>query len=289
LKEILSLAGIDWRFAGRATALQSLGRFVFLCLMAFAFLALHLSGGIGRFLSSQYAVTAILRGSASPEEGEGLARKIAGLPPVRSAEYRDSAAAWKEFLLAYPGIDSIPGAGGNPLPGYIEIRIRHDRLVPSGVEAVLSALKPVELVEKVLAGEESLPGIFRANRVFAAAAWGAFAALVVLFFVVCRLQEQLRSLALKGEIGFLLERGVPERRVAAIWGVVLAGVAAGAAAAAMHFLLRRHPILEGVIAPPETLLAGHTAAAAGIFILCAAVLFAAASLLGWAAARSSRN
>jgi len=98
LKELVSLAGIDWRFAGRAIAFQSLGRFVFLCLMAFAFLAVHLSGGIGRFLSSQYAVTAILRGAASPEEAVGLARKIAALPPVRSAEYRDSSAAWEEFL-----------------------------------------------------------------------------------------------------------------------------------------------------------------------------------------------
>lgn len=295
MKELVSLAGIDWRFAGRAIALQSLGRFVFLCLMAFAFLAIHLSGGVGRFLSSQYAVTAILRGAASPEEAVGLAGKIAALPPVRSAEYRDSAAAWEEFLLAYPGVESIPGAGGNPLPGYIEIRIRHDRFDPSDVAMVLSALKPVELVDKVLAGEESLPRLFRVHRVFSASAWGGFAALVVLFFVVCRLQEQLRSLALKGEIGFLLERGVSERRVAAsraagaaIWGIVLAGVAAAAAAAAMHFLLRRYPSLQGVIAPPDHLLSSSSAGAAGAFVLCAAILLAAASLLGWAAARSSR-
>lgn len=295
MKEFVSMAWIDWRFAGRITALQSLVRFVFLCLMAFAFLALQLSGGIARFLSSQYVVTAMLRESASPEAAEGLARKIEGLPAVRSAEYRDPASAWKEFLLAYPGIESIPGAGRNPVPGYIEIRIRPERFSAPDVETVLTALEPVDLVEKVLAGEDSLPRLFRIRQAFAAAAWGMFAAFAVLLFAVCRLQEQLRSLALKGDIGFLLERGIAERRMtasraagAAAWGIVLGAVATAAAAAALHFLLRRYPSLESGIGAPEQLFSAPIASAAGVFLLCAALLFAVASLLGWLAARSAR-
>jgi len=112
-----SLIWIDWRLAGRSTLLDLLFRFVLVSAAAFAFLVLVLSGGAGRFLASQYAITAVLRTPVSPGEGEGLAAKIAGLPPVRTAVYRDPEEAWREFLLAYPGIDSLRSAGGNPLPG----------------------------------------------------------------------------------------------------------------------------------------------------------------------------
>lgn len=294
MKESLSLVWIDWRLAGRTAAVQSLGRFVVLFPLAFAFLALFLSGGIARFLSSQYTVTAMLRQSASPEEAIGLTKKIAALPAVRSAEYRDSASSWKEFLLAYPGVESIPGAADNPLPGYIEIRMRHDRFTPSGVEAVLSALKPVELVDKALAGEDSLPRLFKIKRALNALSFGGLGLLVALFFVVCRLQDRLRSVSMSGDIGFLLQHGVSERRMeasraagAAAAGLVLAAVAAASAAAALHFLLGRYPFLEGVIGTQEELLSLPAAAAAGLFVLLAALMFAAASLLGWAPVRPS--
>jgi cell division protein FtsX len=292
LKEGLSLVWIDWRLAGGTCAVQSLGRFAVLLPLAFAFLALFLSGGAARFLSSQYAVTAMLRQSASPEEAIGLTKKVAALPPVRSAEYRDSASAWKEFLEAYPGVESIPGAADNPLPGYIEIRIRHDRFTPSGVETVLTALKPVELVDKLLAGEESLPRIFRVKRALNALSFACLGLLAALFFAVCRLQDRLRSASMSGDIGFLLQHGVSERRLeasraagAAASGFVLAAVAAASAAAALHFLLGRYPFLEGVIGTQEELLSIPAAAAAFLFVLLAALMFAAASLLGWAPAR----
>ncbi len=292
MKESLSLAWVDWRLAGRTAAVQSLGRFVVLLPLAFAFLALFLSGGIARYLSSQYAVTAMLRQSASPEEAIGLAKKIAALPSVRSADYRDSASSWKEFLLAYPGVESIPGAADNPLPGYIEIRMRHDRFTPPGVEAVLSALKPVELVDKVLAGEESLPRLFKVKRALNVLSLGGFGLLVALFFVTCRLQDRLRGISMSGDIGFLLQHGVPERRMAAsraagaaAAGFVLAAVATASAAAALHFLLGRYPFLEGVIGTQEELLSLPVGAAAGLFVLMSALLFAAASLLGWAPVR----
>ena len=292
MKENLSLAWVDWRLAGRTAAVQSLGRFVFLLPLAFAFLALFLSGGIARFLSSQYAVTAMLRESASREEAVVLTKKIAALPPVRSAEYRDSASSWKEFLLAYPGVESIPGAADNPLPGYIEIRIRHDRFDASGVETVLSALKPVELVDKVLAGEESLPRLFKVNRALHALSLGGFAVLVALFFVVCRLQDRLRCISMAGDFGFLLQRGIPERRMAAsraagaaVMGIALAIVALVSAAAALHFLLGRYPSLTGVIGPQAELFSPASAAAAGLFVLLVALLFAASSLLGWTSVR----
>ena len=296
MKANLSLVWIDWRLAGKTAAVQSLGRFAFLFPLAFAFLAVLLSGGIARFLSSQYAVTAMLRESASQEEAIGLTKKIAALPAVRSAEFKDSTVSWKEFLMAYPGVESIPGAADNPLPGYIEIRIRHDRFTASGVETVISALKPVELVDKVLAGEESLPRLFQVNRALHALSLGGLAALVALFFVICRLQERLRCIAMTGDFGFLLERGVPVRRIAAsraagaaISGIVLAAVALVSAAAALHFLLGRYPSLAVAIGPQEELFSPESAAAGGAFVLLIALLFAVSSLLGWPSARSAGN
>ncbi len=290
MKETRSLAWIDWRFAGRTAAVQSLGRFVFLFLLAFVLLAFLLSAGIGRFLSSQYAVTAMLRDSASPEEAAGLAKKIAALPPVLSAEYRDSASSWKEFLLAYPGVESIPGAADNPLPGYIEIRLRHDRFTSADMEMVVSALKPLGQVEKVLAGEEFMPRLFKVHRALSALFQAGFAALAALFFAVCRLQDRLRCAVMAGDLAFLLDRGITARRAAvsraagaAAMGVLLSAAAVGSAAAALHLLIGRHPSLAIVIGPADELLDARFATAAGAFVLAAALLFAASSLLGWSA------
>ncbi len=296
MKEKVSLVWIDWRLGGRSIAWQSLGRFALLGLLAFAFLALHLSGGATRFLSSRYAITAVLRDSVSPEDAEGLARKVAELPAVRSASYRDPAAAWKEFLLAFPGVESLPDAGGNPLPGYVEIRIRHDRFTASGVGSVTSALRAVPSIDQVLAGEDSLSRFLRVARYSAALAWGVFALFLILFFVICRLQERLRASALAGDFGFLLERGMSSLRLAAsraagaaITGFLLAAAAVVAAAAVLHFLLRRYPFLGNVVGAAEDLSAPSTAAAAAVFILCVALLAAASSLFSWMAARPSRK
>jgi hypothetical protein len=295
LRERVSLVWIDWRLGGRSIAWQSLGRFVLLCLLSFAFLVLHLSGGASRFLSSQYVITAVLRESVSPEDAEGLARKIAGLPAVRSAAYRDPAAAWKEFLLAFPGVESLPNAGGNPLPGYIEVRIRHDRFTASGVGSVISALRPVSSVDRVLAGEDSLSRVLQVDRYSAVLAWGVFALFLSLYFVICRLQDRMRSSDLAGDIGFLLERGISERRLAAsraagaaISGFLLAAAAVCAAAAGLHILIRRYPLVEKVVGATDDLTASSTAAAAAAFILCVALLAAASNLFGWMAARPSR-
>jgi hypothetical protein len=290
----VSLFRIDWHLARGAFARQSLGRFVFLCLLSFGLFVILLSGGIGRFLSSQYAITAVLRDSVSAEDAEGLARKAAGLPPVESAVYRGPAEAWKEFLLSFPGLDSLPDSGGNPLPGYIQIRIRKDRFTAYDLDQVISALRPLPAVEKVLAGEDFLPRLLRANRYAAILSWAVFGAFFAAFFLVCRLQEQVRALASGDGYRYLLERGVSGRRIglsraagAALWCVVLAAASTGTATAALYFLLARFGVLRTVVGPPEDLFTPDVAAAACAFILCTALLSAGASLLGWRAVRAT--
>ena len=107
-----SLWWIDWRLSRGPLVRETIGRFLFFCLLGFALLSLLLSGGVTRFLSDRYAITAVLRPEVPSAEAEGLARKIAALPPVRSAAYRDPEAAWNEFLRAYPGMEPLRGAGG---------------------------------------------------------------------------------------------------------------------------------------------------------------------------------
>ena len=166
---------------------------------------------MSRFLAERYAITAVLRAEVPSAEAEGLARKIAALPPVRSAAYRDPEASWKEFLRAYPGLDPLRGAGGNPMPGYIEIRIRPDRLTGADVGLVASTLRSVSHVEQVLAGEAWLPRLLRAGRIASWVCWGIFGAFLAGFFLVGRLQERARAVALAGDFAFLAERGVPAR------------------------------------------------------------------------------
>jgi hypothetical protein len=291
-----SLWWIDWRLSGGPLILETIGRFLFFCLLGFALLSLLVSGGGSRLLADRYAITAVLRAEVPSAEAEGLARKVAALPPVRSAAYRDPEAAWKEFLRAYPGLDPLRGAGGNPMPGYIEIRIRHDRLTGADIDLVASSLRSVSQVEQVLAGEAWLPRLLRAARLASRVCWGIFGAFLACFFLVARLQERGRAVALSGDFAFLAERGVPVGRLvffraaaAAVSGFLLAAAGTAAGGAALFLTLRTFPYLEVGIGPPSDLLLPRTVAATVLFSLGAALLSAAASLLGWRAARFVRK
>ena len=288
MKENVSLFWIDWRLAGRMTALQSSGRFALLFVMASFCLLLLLSAGAARYITSNYIITALLKESVSGEEAIGLANQIAVLPPVRGAEYRDPAASWKEFIRAYPGVESISGVEGNPLPGYIEIRMRHDWFTHADIRTVTSALKPIEQIDKVLAGEESLREVFRIEQALNTFLLGGFALLVVLFFVICRLQERIRCAALAGDFEFLRDRGLTERKIAgfravgaAALGGSLSAAAVGLAVVVFNLLIGKYPLLVNVVGPREELFSAPTAIAAGVFVLFAVVLFVGASLLGW--------
>lgn len=291
-----SLLWIDWRLAGKSVVRDLLLRFVLLSAASFAFLVLLLSGGANRYLASRYAVTAVLRTTVSSGEGEGLARKVAALPPVRTAVYKDPEAAWREFLLAYPGLDSLRSSGGNPLPGYIEVRLHPERLTGADVERVTAALRSVSHVEKVLAGEAWLPRLLLVKRYAAAVAWGGFGAFAAVFLVILVLQEKGRSAALAPDFAFLAERGVPAGRLAASRSVAGAVTALPLAATAiflsgvvLRHILLRYPSLEPLVGPPGDLLHPRTVLAAGGFVLCFAVLAGAASLFGFRAARAPRG
>ncbi len=182
------------------------------------------------------------------------------------------------------------------MPGYIEIRIRPDRLTGADVGLVASTLRSVSYVEQVLAGEAWLPRLLRAGRIASWACWGIFGAFLSGFFLVGRLQERARAVALAGDFAFLAERGVPAGRLAVLRAASAAGsgfllAAAGTAAGggALFLLLGEFPFLEGVIGPPSDLLLPRTAAAVVLFSCAAALLSATVSFLGWRAARSARK
>ncbi|HEY6097259.1 MAG TPA: hypothetical protein VIU83_04330, partial [Candidatus Deferrimicrobium sp.] len=151
------------------------------------------------------------------------------------------------------------------------------------------------LVEQVLAGEEGLPRLLRAGRLASWAGWGIFGAFLAGFFLVGRLQERARAVSLAGDFAFLAERGVPAGRLAllraaasAVSGFLLAAAGTAAGGGALFLLLGKFPLLEGGIGPPSDLLLPRTAVATVLFSCSAALLSAAASLLGSRAARSVR-
>ena len=287
-----SLLGIDWRLARGSVLRDSLLRIPLLALAAFALLGLLLSGGANRFLASRYAITAVLRTPVPPGEGEGLARKVADLPPVRSAVYKHPEAAWKEFLLAYPGLDSLRGSGGNPIPGYIEIRLRPERLTAADVARVTSVLRAVGSVEKVLAGEEQLPRLLRVRRFANILSWGVFGAFAALLSLVFLFQERARAVALAPDFAFLAERGIPPGRVAAcraagaaISVLLLSTLCVLLSGAVLRGILIRYPSLESLIGSPDDLLLLQTLSGLAAFLLCATGIAAASSLLGFRASR----
>lgn len=291
-----SLRWVDWKLAPRAMLRESAGRFLLLFLLGLFFASLLLSGGMNRYLSDQWPVTAVLRLSVPPAEGQGIAGKAAGLPGVLSAAYRDPEASWKEFLAAYPGTESLRAAGGNPLPGYVEVRLRPETFTEGGIRAVASVLQPLPQVEKILSGGDALSRQLRAREWVNAILWGAFAFLCACSFSIFRLQEKARTALLSTDLEFLRERGVPARSIVAsrASGAVLAGLllslaAMGAAVSALSLLETRLPLFTRLIGRAGDLLTLPILVPAALFLFASALGAGAASFLGWRAAQSGRK
>jgi hypothetical protein len=252
---------------------------------------------MNRLLSGQWTVTAILRASVPAAEGEGIAKKAAGLPGVRSAAYKDPEAAWNEFLAAYPGLESLRGgAGGNPLPGHVEIRMRPDRFTEADIRAVEAALRPLPHVEKILYGGEALAGLLRIREWVNAFFWAGFALLCGVTFLIFVLQEKARCLSLAADFEFLRERGVPARTLsisrasaAVLTGFLLAMAATGASALLLFLLESRLPLLVRVIGPAAEILTPSVFIPLAMFLFSAAIASGAASSLHWSAVQSPRK
>ena len=285
-----SLWWIDWRLHGGAMRRETAVRFLLCFLAALYFLAMLLSGGVDRFLSGQYAITAILRAGVPDEEGTGIAGKVAALPQVREAQYRDPEKAWAEFLAAYPQLESIRGDGRNPLPGYVEIRLRPGWMSEEGIAGVRAALEPVSQVEKILTGGEVMQGLLRMKRWANALLWSGFALVCVVFAAILVLQEKARAARLLPDVSFLADRGVPEGRIASMRtaGAIITGglvslLATGLSLAVLHLGARHLPLVPVTIGSGEELLRAGILLPAGIFLLFAAMLQGIASLAGWRA------
>lgn len=285
---------IDWKLAGRRMRRETAARFVVYLLLAFCFLLLLFSGGTNRFLSAQWTVTAVLRPGVADQEGEGIARKVADLPPAISAVYRSPEQAWEEFSARYPGLGSLRSAGENPLPGYVEIRLRHDRLSQAGMDEIESALRPLPHVERLLSGGDAMPRLLRAKRWVNAILWGGLGFLCAVFFLHFVLQERSRAAALAPDFAFLEERGMQAGRIAAgraagaaLTAAALSVVAAGAAAAALYLLSTRFQVVRLVVGSAEEFLDPRYALPLAVFVILSAALPAAASLAGWRAAASA--
>ena len=286
-----SLWWIDWSLHGKPMRRDTAGRFLLCFFVASYFLAMLLSGGVDRFLSAQYTMTVILRGGVPDAEGEGIREKVAALPLVREANYRNAEQAWKEFLAAYPGLESIRSSGKNPLPGYVEIRLRPEGMSEEGIAGVRDALEPFPQVEKILSGGDVMPSLLRMKRWANAVLWGGFALMCVVFAIVLGMQEKARAERLVPDVSFLADRGVPEGRIAVrrtagafAAGVLLAFLAAGASCAAIFFLSGRFSFLRVAMGPVQDLQDARFALPAVLFVLSAAILQALASLAGWRAA-----
>ena len=285
-----SLWWIDWRLHGGPVRRETAARFLLCFLAALYFLAMLMSGGVNRFLSEQYAITAVLQIGVPDDEGMGIAGKVAALPPVRGAQYRDPEEAWAEFLTAYPGLESIRGEGRNPLPGYVEVRLRPGWMSDEGISEVQAALEPVSQVEKILTGGDVMQGLLRMKRWANALLWSGFALVCVVFLAILVLQEKARAARLLPDVSFLSDRGVPEGRIASMRaaGAVAAGglvalLATGLSCAVLYLGARHIPHFRVTLGSAEELLDAGVLLPAALFLLSAALLQGLASLSGWRA------
>jgi hypothetical protein len=270
---------------------EAAGRFL-LCFLAVSyFLSMLLSGGADRFLSGQYTITAILRVGVPDDEGTGIAGKVAELPPVREARYRTPEDAWKEFLEAYPGLESFRDSEENPLPGYVEIWLRHERMSEEGIADVRSALTPVSQVEEILSGADIMPSLLRMKRWANALLWSGFALVCAVFLVILAMQEKARAARLVPDISFLVDRGVEGDRIAArrtagafVAGGIVALAATLVSYGALSLVSGVFPFVRVVVGPAQDLLAARFILPVCLFLLSATIFQGLASLAGWRAA-----
>lgn len=282
-----SLLWVDWKLAGRRMRREAAVRFVALFLLSFCFLVLLFSGGTDRFLSRQWTVSALLRPGVSDEEGEGLAAKVAALPTVLEAVYRTPQQAWEEFSARYPGLEPLRSGGGNPLPGYVEITMRHDRLSEEGMEEVLSVLRPLQQVETLLSGGRAMPRLFRWKRIVNGILLGEFVFLMVLLFLGLVYQERGRSVLLGTDFLFLRDRGVAGGRIAAgraagaaMTALVLATAACAGAAVFLYRLSGRFHAVRVAVVSAEELLDPAWILPIVLYLLAVGAMAGAASLIG---------
>lgn len=286
-----SLLWIDWRPYRGPTGRETAVRFLVLFLVASYFLGMFSSGGVDRFLAEEFTMTAILRGGVPDEEGAGIAGKVGALPHVREAVYRNPDEAWEEFLESYPGLESLRGGGRNPLPGYVDVRLRPGGLSEEGIEKVRSSLEPLPQVEKILSGGTLMPRLLRMKRWANALLWAGFALACAVFLAVLGMQERARAQRLLPDVSFLVERGVSGGRIvvrraagAAVVGAVLALLAVGASVGALHFVTDAFPFLRAAVGPVRELFDSRIASPVWPFLLSAAALQGIASLLAGSAA-----
>lgn len=270
---------------------EAVGRFLLCFFAALYFLAMLLSGGVDRFLSGQYTITAIMRIGVPDEEGGGIAAKVAAMAPVREAHYRTPDEAWEEFLAAYPGLESLRGEGRNPLPGYVEVSLRPERMSSEGIADIRSALESLSQVDKILTGGEVMPGLLRMKRWANALLWSGFALQCAVFLVILAMQERARAAGLLPDVSFLADRGIPGSRIAVrravgafFVGGAVATLATGASFAALLLASDRFSLVRAVVGPARELLGARFLPAVCIFLLSASILPGLMSLEGWRAA-----
>ncbi len=286
-----SLWWIDWGRSRGPMRWETAIRFL-LCLVAATYLlGMLLSGGVDRFLSEQFTVTAILRSGVPDEEGQGIAGKVAALAAVRDARYRSPEEAWNEFLGSYPGLESLRTGRKSPLPGYVEAHLRRGAMSEQGIARTRSALEPLPQVEKVLAGGSLMPRVLRLKRWADAVLWGGFALVCAVFLTMVAIQERARAGRLLPEVRFLADRGIPGRRIASrrAAGAFFAGgflvlLASGASGALLHVATVRFPLLREAVAPAADLLRVPAVLYAGLFVVAAAAVQGLFSFAAWSAA-----
>lgn len=283
-----SLYWIDWSLHRRTMWRETAGRFLFCFLAASYLVAMLLSGGVDRFLSGQYTITAILRIGVPDEEGKGIAGKVAALPSVGEARYRDPEETWREFLAAYPGLESLRSTGRNPLPGYVEVQLRPARMTEEGIAEARSALEPLTQVEKVLTGGDIMPRLLRMKRWANGLLWSGFALACLVFLTILGMQEKARAARILPDASFLADRGVPPERIAVrraagafVAGGILALLAAAASCAAVSFASGSVSLLRVVVGPARELLEARVVLPMGLFLLFATAFQGLASYAGW--------
>ena len=286
----ISLLWIDWKLAGKSLAREWLNRFGMFFLLGVFLLAMLASGGINRFLSEQWVINAVLRPNVSAAEGAAIAAKAEKLPAVRTVDYKDPDAAWKEFLADYPGLESLRLDGGNPVPGYLHIRLLPERLTEEDIAAVENVLKPLPQIEKVFTGARTLPRLLKVRGWINLSLWGFFALLSFIFFSMCLMQERARARALRSDYRFLAGRGVwpvaimTARAAGSAIVAALLGVSATfASGVLLAATADRFPALVGILGSVEGLARSGYFPWILIYLAALPCLVFVASLNGWRA------
>jgi hypothetical protein len=155
---------LEWRLASGKKFRALLVKFPMILFLVTLFLLIYFPGGLDGYLSYVWRVTVFLDKGVSPKVGSIYAERLERLRFIEKASYIPEEDVWKDFLSFSGGKGKIDKIIKNPLPSYIEVRLRKDHLDGDTLKKLITIVKKESITRDVIYGGDGFHRMVRAKK-----------------------------------------------------------------------------------------------------------------------------